>query len=116
MSAISIFQKVTKVLNELSTAAVSARSEVQKLLTVLEGPSLMTDTIAKNARNEDGTEWNVFEKDQGKERWPDVPSYPPSMSHVIKRHVVLMLLVALSKAMPEKDVTYEFLIKYFQQN
>ena len=38
----------------------------------------MTDTIAKNARNEDGTEWNVFEKDQGKEQWPDVPSYTVS--------------------------------------
>ena len=39
MSAIQKFREVTKVLNELSTAAVSARSEVQKLLTVLEGPA-----------------------------------------------------------------------------
>ena len=39
MSAIKTFQEVTKVLNELSTAAVSARSEVQKLLTVLDGPA-----------------------------------------------------------------------------
>ena len=38
MSVIKTFQKATKVLNELSTAAVGARSEVQKLLDVLEGP------------------------------------------------------------------------------
>ena len=25
--------------------------------------------------NEDGTEWNVFEKDQGNDQWPDLPSY-----------------------------------------
>ena len=39
MSAIKKFQECTKVLNELSLAAVSARTEVQKLLTVLEGPA-----------------------------------------------------------------------------
>ncbi len=43
MSAIKTFQEVTKVLNELSTAAVNARSEVQKLLTVLEGPAELTE-------------------------------------------------------------------------
>ena len=47
MSAIQKFREVTKVLNELSTAAVSARSEVQKLLTVLEGPA--TDVKQKIA-------------------------------------------------------------------
>ena len=50
MSAISIFQKVTKVLNELSTAAVSARSEVQKLLTVLDGPAV-NDVNVSNIQN-----------------------------------------------------------------
>jgi hypothetical protein len=45
MFAIKKFQEATKVLNELSTAAVSARSEVQKLLDVLEGP--VTDSKNK---------------------------------------------------------------------
>ena len=39
MSLINKCQEVTKVLNELYTAAVNARSEVQQLLTVLEGPA-----------------------------------------------------------------------------
>ncbi len=47
MSAIKTFQEVAKVLNELSTAAVSARSEVSKLLTVLEGSDIITDSKPK---------------------------------------------------------------------
>ena len=46
MSAIQKFREVTKVLNEFSTAAVSARSEVQKLLTVLEGPAPTMTTVS----------------------------------------------------------------------
>ena len=48
MSAIQKFREVTKVLNELSTAAVSARSEVEQLLVVLDG-SAVTDVTAKAA-------------------------------------------------------------------
>ena len=63
MSAISIFQKVTKVLNELSTAAVSARSEVQKLLTVLLGSgSTITDVNVKYA-DADDDDWPTPEQE-----------------------------------------------------
>ena len=48
MSAIKTFQEVAKVLNGLSTAAVSARSEVSKLLTVLEGSDIITDSKPKD--------------------------------------------------------------------
>jgi hypothetical protein len=52
MSAIKIFQECTKTLNELSQAAASARTEVQKLLdVVLEGP--VTDVTAKYGQGED---------------------------------------------------------------
>ncbi len=50
MSVIKKCQEATKVLNELSTAAVSARSEVQKLLTVLEGPAV-NDIHVSNIQN-----------------------------------------------------------------
>ena len=50
MSVIKKCQEATKVLNELSTAAVSARSEVQKLLTVLDGPAV-NDVHVSNIQN-----------------------------------------------------------------
>ena len=53
MSIIKKFQEVTKVLNELSTAAVSARSEVQKLLTVLEGPAPVMSNMLNKVPLED---------------------------------------------------------------
>jgi hypothetical protein len=53
MSIIKKFQEVTKVLNELSTAAVSARSEVQKLLTVLEGPAPTMTTVSDKINKTD---------------------------------------------------------------
>jgi hypothetical protein len=40
--------------------------------------ALIRNLTLLNARNDDGTEWNVFEKDQGKEQWPDLPSYTAS--------------------------------------
>ena len=43
MSAIKKFQECTQCLNDLSKAAVGARTEVQKLLTVLEGPAENTE-------------------------------------------------------------------------
>ncbi len=46
MSGFKIFGEATKVLNELSQAAASARTEVQKLLDVLEGPAV-TDAKSK---------------------------------------------------------------------
>ncbi len=46
MSVLKRFQECTVVLNDLSKAAVNARSEVQKLLTVLEGPAV-TDVQQK---------------------------------------------------------------------
>ena len=51
MSVIKTFQKATKVLNELSTAAVGARSEVQKLLDVLEGPRPVVTPIGIDNSN-----------------------------------------------------------------
>ncbi len=44
MSVIKKCQEVTKVLNELSTAAVNARSEVEKLLVVLGGLEVVSST------------------------------------------------------------------------
>ena len=40
-----MFQKVTKVLNELTKAAVSARSEVEQLLVVLDGPAVVKNGV-----------------------------------------------------------------------
>ena len=67
MSAIQKFREVTKVLNELSTAAVSARSEVQKLLTVLEGPApIMSNITQKKFKSSD--QW-CGEPDCAKYEW-----------------------------------------------
>ena len=46
MSVLKSFQECTVVLNDLSKAAANARSEVEKLLTVLEGPAV-TDVQQK---------------------------------------------------------------------
>ncbi len=64
MSIIKKFQEVTKVLNELSTAAVSARSEVQKLLTVLlgSGSTTITDVNVKYA-DADFDDWPTPEQE-----------------------------------------------------
>ena len=40
MSAIKVFKEAVEVLKALSAAAASARSEVQQLLVVLEGPAV----------------------------------------------------------------------------
>ncbi len=40
--------------------------------------ALIRNLTLLNARNDDGTEWNVFEKDQGREQWPDLPTYTAS--------------------------------------
>ncbi len=37
--------------------------------------SLLRQFTKLNERNDDGTEWNVFEKDQGSEQWPDLAAY-----------------------------------------
>ena len=64
MSVIKKFQEATKVLNELSTAAVSARSEVQKLLTVLLGSgSTITDVNVKYADADDVDDWPTPEQE-----------------------------------------------------
>ena len=47
MSAIKVFKEAVEVLKALSAAAASARSEVQQLLVVLEGPA--TDVKQKIA-------------------------------------------------------------------
>ena len=46
MSAIKVFKEAVEVLKALSAAAASARSEVQQLLVVLEGPAV-SDTKPK---------------------------------------------------------------------
>ena len=48
MSANKCFKDCTVVLNDIAKAAANARSEVQKLLTVLEGPSIVNNVTQKN--------------------------------------------------------------------
>jgi hypothetical protein len=41
--------------------------------------------------NEDGTQWNVFEKNQGSAEWPDLPAYTAAPSFSVSVRTIIVI-------------------------